>query len=224
MTTAFFDLDKTLISENSANLWVGLQWKQGRLTKKQLFKLYLGLIQYKLGMAHLENHFHQAIKHIKGQVYADLEADARHFYQTQIRHLFRPGALSALESHKKKGDTNIILSTSPKAFASLAAEELGMAHCLASEFEVDALGYCTGNWIKPVCYGAGKLEIATRWLKTQGLSLSDCVFYTDSYTDMPMLEAVGHPVVVNPDRRLSRAAKIKKWPIVDWGRNRVAKI
>ncbi|MEO1336693.1 MAG: haloacid dehalogenase-like hydrolase, partial [Myxococcota bacterium] len=70
----------------------------------------------------------------------------------------------------------------------------------------------------PMCFGRGKLELGRAYLESHDERLNDATFYTDSMSDLPMMEAVGHPVAVNPDPRLRRTAKDRGWPIVDWGR------
>ncbi|MEI6805267.1 MAG: HAD family hydrolase [Myxococcaceae bacterium] len=218
MAVAFFDFDKTLISVNSAHLWVRLQWKAGHLSKRELLSLIFGLLKYRLGFTNLEQDFRQAIYQLKGYAYETLELEAEGFYHNHITHLLRPGALEALEKHRQSGDQIVILTTSPKPLAICAARDLKISHCLSTELEIDEAGKCTGNPIEPMCFGAGKVELARQWLSLNGATFSDSTFYTDSYTDLPMLEVVGSPVVVNPDVRLLKAAKVRCWPVVDWGR------
>jgi phosphoserine phosphatase len=92
---------------------------------------------------------------------------------------------------------------------------LGLSHVVCSRLEV-AQGRFTGRPIEPICYGAGKIVWAERFASERNVTLKDCAFYSDSYTDLPMLERVGRPVVVNPDPRLRRAAKQRGWPIENW--------
>jgi phosphoserine phosphatase len=68
-----------------------------------------------------------------------------------------------------------------------------------------------------LCFGAGKLGYAEAYARERGVSLSDCWFYTDSYSDLPVLERMGHPVMVNPDPRLRREAERRGWPVEWWG-------
>ena len=74
----------------------------------------------------------------------------------------------------------------------------------------------TGSFNRPLCYGAGKLERAKALLNALGARLDQVAFYTDSITDLPLLEAVGHPIAVNPDARLRRVARQRGWLIEDW--------
>ena len=96
------------------------------------------------------------------------------------------------------------------------AEYLKLDGILSNRFEVHD-GHFTGRAIKPLCYGAGKLHHASAWIDEHGGSLKDASFYTDSFSDLPVLEAVGHPVCVHPDPRLKRTAIRRKWEVADWG-------
>jgi phosphoserine phosphatase len=88
---------------------------------------------------------------------------------------------------------------------------------VCNRFEVDASGLYTGNSVGPLCFGHGKLDAATAFCRDARVALSECAFYTDSFTDLPVLLAVREPIAVNPDRRLKRAAQRRGWSIVDWG-------
>ena len=87
---------------------------------------------------------------------------------------------------------------------------------MCTELELDAAGRFTGRPIDPLCYGVGKLERAKGLAERQGFELSEATFYSDSITDLPLLEVVRHPHVVNPDARLRRVARQRGWPIEEW--------
>ena len=87
---------------------------------------------------------------------------------------------------------------------------------VASELEVDAQGLFTGRFVEPLCLGNGKIVRARRFAEEHGFTLAEAAFYTDSYTDLPLLEVVAEPVIVNPDPRLERLAKKRGWRIEEW--------
>ena len=91
-----------------------------------------------------------------------------------------------------------------------------MEESLAAGLVMDENGLLTGDLDGPLCYGDGKVIRAEQWAEEAGVDLDVSYFYSDSYSDIPMLERVGHPRVVNPDFRLRRIAKKKGWPILDW--------
>ena len=94
-------------------------------------------------------------------------------------------------------------------------EEFGLEAALFQKYEVRD-GVFTGSPLKPICYGIGKVEVAQAWAGENGVDLAASTFYTDSSTDVPMLERVGRPVAVQPDLRLARIARVRGWPALDW--------
>ena len=95
------------------------------------------------------------------------------------------------------------------------AETLGLDEVLSTQFEV-ADGAFTGRLLGPACFGKGKVHWAEDLVSRRPVDLDSSFFYTDSYSDLPMLERVGHGVVVNPDPRLKRTAKRRGWPVQNW--------
>jgi len=105
----------------------------------------------------------------------------------------------------------------PFAMAELVARDLTLDAVLCNRLEVDAAGVYTGRPLGEVCFGDGKRSYAQAYASQAGVPLSACAFYTDSYSDLPVMEVVGRPVAVHPDRRLRREALRRGWPVVDWG-------
>ena len=131
--------------------------------------------------------------------------------------LYRPGALRAVEEHRGTGDRLVLLTSSSGYLSELVSRDLRLDAILCNRFEVDAQGLHTGRPLGDVCFGLGKLTHAERYAREAGVALSQCAFYTDSYSDLPVLEVVGRPVAVHPDHRLRREAVRRGWPVVDWG-------
>jgi HAD superfamily hydrolase (TIGR01490 family) len=215
---AFFDLDRTLIAANSGTLWVRREYALGHISRWQALRALLWIAGYQLGLATMEDALTRAIAMLEGTPEADLRDRTSVFYAEQVRPLYRPGARRAVEEHRSLGEPIVLCTASSLYLSEWVARELGFEAILCNRFEVDARGLHTGRPLGGVCFGAGKLSLARAFAQARGVSLSDCVFYTDSYSDLPMLEAVGRPVAVNPDRRLLRRAERSGWPVVDWGR------
>ncbi len=110
-----------------------------------------------------------------------------------------------------------ILSTSPTYVTRPIAQMLGIDEVISTQFEVRE-GCFTGRLMGPACVGKGKVHWAEDLGTRLDVDLGQSWFYTDSYTDMPMLERVGNRVIVNPDPRLRRVAKRRGWPVQDWSR------
>lgn len=214
---AFFDLDKTLISRNSATLWIRFELAAGRVTRWQALHALTYVVRYSLGAADLTDAIRRSVAMIAGQPEAELRERAQVFYDRLVRPLYRPGARLAIDAHRAAGDRLVLLTSSSNYMSEMVCRDLGLDDFVCNRFEVDAAGNYTGRPFEPLCFGAGKVALAQRHVAQLGASLADASFYTDSHSDLPMLEAVGRPVAVHPDPRLRRLAKQRGWQILDWG-------
>lgn len=217
MTIAFFDLDRTLLPTNSGKLMLRREIELGHVTRWQAMRAAAWLAKYSLGFASLDVAMTQVVELLSGTRELDLRARTRDFYEGHVRRRYRPGAHLALAEHQQAGDVLVLLTASSGYLAELVCEELGLHGALCNRLEVDGNGLHTGRTVGEVCFGAGKLAHARLFAEEKGILLKDCAFYSDSYTDLPMLEAVGRPVAVNPDLRLRREAGRRGWAVVDWG-------
>jgi phosphoserine phosphatase len=109
------------------------------------------------------------------------------------------------------------VSASPIELVDPLAKALGMTAGIGTKSAIED-GIYTGQLDGPFCYGAGKVEAMRTLAKWEGLDLAQCWAYSDSISDLPMLQAVGHAVAVNPDGKLTRAANDNNWPIVVFSR------
>ena len=214
---AFFDFDRTLIANNSGALWLRRELRLGHISPLQGLRAAVWLMRYQLGFAELEDAIARAISTLAGSREQELRERTARFYESQVKPLYRPGARKALEEHRRAGDSLVLLTSSSLYLSELVARELMLDAVLCNRFEVDDRGLHTGRTIGAVCFGKGKLLHAEEFVRGRGTRLSDCAFYTDSFADLPVLEAVGKPVAVNPDRRLRRLAHQRGWELVDWG-------
>jgi HAD superfamily hydrolase (TIGR01490 family) len=213
---AFFDFDKTLISRNSATLWIRFELAAGRVTRWQALQALAYLLRYSLGAADMSDAIRRSVASLAGQSEAELRARARLFYQQFVPPLYRPGARAAIAAHRADGDRLVLLTSSSTYMSELVCSDLGLHDYVCNRLEVDAEGRYTGRALEPLCFAAGKVQLAARHAERFGLSLADATFYTDSASDLPMLEVVGRPVAVHPDPRLRRLALQRGWELVDW--------
>jgi HAD superfamily hydrolase (TIGR01490 family) len=130
-----------------------------------------------------------------------------------VRQYLQPALVRRIESHRAQGHLVALLSSSTPYLATPLAEDLGIEHLLVSRLVIEN-GRFTGDVHRPICYGAGKIHWARRFAEEHDVDLAASWFYTDSVTDLPMLELVGHPEIVNPDPRLRREAKRRGWNIM----------
>lgn len=217
MAIAFFDLDRTLISRNSGAMWVRSELRGGHITYGQALAAYRWIARYHLGFARLEDALLASIASLRGAVEAPVRERTLAFYEREVRGLFRPGAFATIARHRAAGDALVLLTSSSSYLAAAACADLGFDGYLCNRFEVDAAGRYSGRPVGPLCYGPGKVQAALPFAKERGVPLVACAFYSDSASDLPMLNAVGLPVAVNPDPRLRLVALARGWKIVDWG-------
>ena len=217
MAVAFFDLDRTLLAANSATLWVRRELALGNLRRRQGVQAAVWLGLYQLGLGGMDVLVARAIATLAGTREADVRERTRAFYREQVSALYRPGGLAALERHRGAGDRVVLLTSSSQYLSECVAQELRLDDILCNRFEVDAAGRHTGRALGALCYGEGKLAYARAYAAGAKADLGACAFYTDSYSDLALLEQVGRPVAVNPDLRLKRRAARHGWETVDWG-------
>lgn len=212
---AFFDLDRTLIDVNSALLYAQFERKNGRISTKMLIDAAFCSLLYHLNLLDMESAYRKATSHYRNRLEKEVEEQSNEFFQGYIKHRIQKGALKAIEKHREKGHTNVLLSSTSSFQGAIACKTWGIEHCLTNEFPVRD-GRLTGVFKQPLCYHQGKVEKAEAWAKENQVNLDESYFYTDSFSDLPMLERVKNPRVVNPDPKLRKYAKKKGWMILNW--------
>jgi len=211
---AFFDIDGTLVSVNTAPLYARYMRRHGRARRRDLIRTAYYLLQYRLNVLDIDRAFERASDLIRGQDEAEIKAFCERWYDEVVRAYLVPGMLERVEHHRRAGHELVLLSSSTSYLAEPLARDLGVEHLLVTRLEV-VDGRFTGRAVRPVCYGRGKVHWARRFAGERDVDLAESFFYTDSVTDVPVLELVGHPRVVNPDRLLRREARRRGWEIVD---------
>ena len=107
---------------------------------------------------------------------------------------------------RARGEALVLLTSSLPYASEMAHEDFGLDAVLCQHYEVRD-GRFTGEPLRPICYGLGKVEVAETWARENSVDLAASSFYSDSSTDLPMLERVGYPFAVNPDPRLRLTAR-----------------
>jgi HAD superfamily hydrolase (TIGR01490 family) len=213
---AFFDLDRTLIDVNSGTLYARHEYQSGRISTGQLVTSFLYMGLYYLSLVDIEAAYGKALEHYRGEPSDALLERTRIWFDKDVAHRLQPGAKAALEEHRQLGHPLVLLTSSSPYMAQTVTGTWGLDAWIANRFPTDERGLLLGQLEPPFCYGPGKVVRAERWAGEHGVDLGRSYFYTDSYSDLPMLERVGNPRVVQPDPRLRRLARQRGWPILDW--------
>ena len=125
-----------------------------------------------------------------------------------------PEAVELIREHQRHRQRVVVISASGVELVAPIAQALGADDAIGTRMEVDD-GRYTGE-IEFYCYGEGKAAAARIFADEHGLQLTDCFGYSDSITDLPLLQVVGHPRVVNPDRELRQVAVERNWPVLEF--------
>ncbi len=209
---AFFDMDKTLIAENSGSLYMKHRYEHGEISA---WDLALGLgayLRYKVGLLDIKAWTRDMMLQFRGESEKALAQEARAWLHEMVVQTIYPEAREIVRWHQEQGHVVAIVSGSTKFVVAPLAAHLGIKHFLYTRLEVEH-GRFTGRVIDPICFEEGKIYWLQQLVEEQDIDLARSWFYTDSITDLPLLELVGHPVVTNPDPRLYRQALRRRWPV-----------
>ena len=213
---ALFDLDRTLVRKETASLYIRYQRDIGEATWRDAVQVAYWVAQYTLGIIDVQAVAVKALASYKGMSETVLSTRCDDWFLQYVeKHICDRGRV-AVADHQAAGDIVAIATAATPYVTKPLARALRIDHWIASELEVDDTGCFTGRIVEPFCYGQGKVVRAERLAASLGFSLDEATFYSDSYTDLPLLARVGEPVVVNPDPRLSREAKRRGWRVEAW--------
>lgn len=212
---AFFDMDMTLLRVNSGSRWIQFQRQRGEIGLSMLLKSTYWMAQYKLALLDLETVGTRLIADLSGDAESDMLAKCDIFVRRDILPHIAPAGRDAVAWHRQRQHVPVLLTSATQYVAEPLARELGIDHVLCTRLTVED-GRFTGTCHRPMCYGPGKVVHAERFAAAHAIDLSASYFYTDSYSDLPMLQRVGQPYAINPDARLRRHAARRGWPVAHW--------
>ncbi|HWA67552.1 MAG TPA: HAD family hydrolase [Mycobacteriales bacterium] len=216
-SAAFFDLDKTIIATSSTLAMGKSFYAAGMIGRRAVLKGAYARLIYHLGEVDAEKM--DRMRDDLARAVVGWEADkVREVIDADLLNLINPlvydEAAALIESHHAAGQAVVIVSSSGEEVVGPIGELLGADHVVSSRMVVED-GRYTGE-VAVYAFGPYKVEAMRELAERYGWDLADCHAYTDSATDLPMLEAVGHPHAVNPDRSLRRAASERGWEILDF--------
>lgn len=212
---AFFDMDRTLLRCNSGTRWIQYLRRRGEISAWHALRAMSWIARYKLALIDMEQVAAIVVADMKGDAEAAVEEKTRRWWEDEIRSEVAPRARQAVAFHRAQGHVVAILSSSTRYLTEPVAEHLGIEHVLCTRLHVEN-GRFAGTHVRPSCYGPGKVHWAEGFARERGIDLDASWFYTDSYSDLPMLLRVGVRKVVNPDTRLARHARRAGWDIQEW--------
>jgi HAD superfamily hydrolase (TIGR01490 family) len=220
---AFFDVDKTLLPGSSLYLFARGLYRRGFYDLRDIAGFAFGQLVFRLtgaeGRKGIEAAREQALAFIQGKRRDDLIQIGHDIVVEVIGPRIYPGMRRVIDEHHDRGDRTYLVTAAPRELAQGIATYLGMDGALGTEAElVD--GTYTGRLLGPVLHGPAKLDAVLRLAGERGFDLRASSAYSDSVNDRPLLEGVGRPVAVNPDRYLRELAAERGWPVQDFRRRR----
>jgi HAD superfamily hydrolase (TIGR01490 family) len=218
-TAAFFDLDKTVIAKSSTLAFSKPFFDQGLINRRAVLKsTYAQFFFLMSGADHDQMDRMRAyvtnmcagwdveqVKSIVGETLHDI-----------VNPLVFAEAAELIADHKLCGRDVVVVSASGEEIVAPIARALGATHAMATRMVVED-GKYTGE-IAFYCYGEGKVQAIKELAAREGYPLEHCYAYSDSITDLPMLQAVGHPTAVNPDRALRKECAARGWPVLTFSK------
>ena len=211
---AFFDLDRTLLSGASGPVLSEAMRTAGLVSRsipgeRFVYGVFNTIGETLPGMALAR----QAASLARGRSRAAVQAAAEEAAAVLVG-MIQPFAAPLFAEHRAGGRRLVLATTTPYDLVKPLADALGFDDVVATRYGVDDGGSYTGTLDGNFVWAAGKLAAVRQWAQDHEVDLSDSWFYSDSVYDTPLLSAVGHPVVVNPDPRMVFLAMARRWPII----------
>jgi HAD superfamily hydrolase (TIGR01490 family) len=212
---AFFDLDRTLLRRSSALALAGSFRERGLISRWQMLRAAgWQLLFVARGASHeaVQRAAEGGLRVLDGYTPEELRELVAEAMEPVLRPLVYAEPLRLVEQHHARGERVYIVSATLQEIVDAIAEDLGFDGALGTICEVRD-GRYTGKAVRSL-HAEAKAEVLREIAQREGFDLAACTAYSDSHTDLPFLEAVGHPVAVNPDRALRRIATERSWPIL----------
>lgn len=218
-SAAFFDLDKTILAKSSSFAFARPFYKEGLIGRSDVIRsAYAQFVYLASGADHdqMETMREYMSKLVTGWNVDKVQTIVGETLDEIVDPMVFQEAVDLIDDHKSAGRDIIIISSSGTDIVEPIGQRLGADLAIGTQVAIEEGSY-TGE-ILFYAYGEGKAEAMRSLAAERGYDLEHCFAYSDSHTDLPMLEAVGHPVAVNPDTELRRIARERDWPIVDFAK------
>jgi HAD superfamily hydrolase (TIGR01490 family) len=214
---AFFDLDKTVIAKSSTLAFSRPFFRNGLINRRAVLKGAYAQFVFAASGADADQ-VERMRSHLTALCTGWDVQQVRAIVEETLHDIVDPlvyaEATELVSDHAREGRDVVIVSASGAEIVTPIADMVGATHSVGTRM-VEAGGKYTGE-IEFYCYGENKATAMKELAATNGYDLAASYAYSDSITDLPMLEAVGHPSVVNPDRGLRALATERGWPILEF--------
>jgi len=211
--TAFYDLDHTILDGNSATYLVVEAHRRGIMNRQQYrHAVWLSLL-YKLHMGDPVRMIDRMLTWLKGVKEAEIIALAQEIFDSIIKETIRPRIVETIQEHRNQNGAIVLLSSATTPICQAVTRYLELDEMICTRLE-SKNGIFTGHTSGKLVYGPEKKMRMLAFCREKGSDPLKAWYYGDSHTDRYVMEAVGNPVAVTPDKRLLKIAKKKSWPIL----------
>jgi putative phosphoserine phosphatase/1-acylglycerol-3-phosphate O-acyltransferase len=209
---AFFDVDRTLLAGFSAAAFMKDQIASEGLSLQGLASGTIGALKFGAKQTSFPSFLEETSANLIGLSETELlERGERVFARHLVTDIY-PESRALVEAHQRRGHTVVIVSSATHFQIDAVANELGIKHVLCTELEFEN-GKFTGKVKRPACWQDGKAIAATQFSEANDIDISESFFYSDSHDDLPLLDLVGKPRLVNPDSELAHVGSRRGWPV-----------
>lgn len=212
----FSDIDNTVVFGASVYHFGWEAFSQGLITWRDVIPALFDqrhFVRSGENEERMANTRERALALVRGHTVEDFAKVAKATWETRMKKRLFPEVVSLLSSHRERGHDVFLASASPRELVEIMASGLGLTGGLGTELHVKD-GVFTGDFDGPLLHGQHKAEAVFSKASSLGVGKDRLVAYSDSVADLPLLEGVGYPVAVNPDRRLHHIATERGWPII----------
>ena len=213
---AIFDLDNTIIKGQSQKLFLGYIFKKRLITRFFYIKLMLWFVLYKLGLIdNPKKVMEYSFKFLKDKDANEFKEIINDFFEQELKHYIFEDILKIIKEHKSKKRKTLIISNAISFIPQRVADFLGIDYSIGTELEQKNNKF-TGKIKGDIIYSKKKVVAIDCFVRKNkiSLSLSNSYGYSDHHSDIPFLQIVDNPIVVNPDNNLGEKAKKEGWPIL----------
>lgn len=214
MSLAIFDLDNTLIADDSDYLWGQFLVDRGIVEKAYYEEANARFYSdYKQGTLNITEFLHFVLKPLADNKPDNLYRWRQQFVDEVIRPLLLTSAQQLIDKHKNRGDTLMVITATNRFVTEPIVKLYGIDILLATTPDI-VDGRYTGTFSGIPCFQEGKVKQLEQWLETTVETLAGSWFYSDSHNDLPLLTRVDNPVAVDPDAKLKAYAEAANWPVI----------
>ena len=216
MKVVFFDVDRTIVDDQTQKLFIKYLNSKHYISKWIVTKLSLYFLLYKFHLLpNVDDVRKKAYKVISGWRVEDLKRISNEFFnEVIIKHIHKE-AFEKIIEHKKTGDIIVLFSASWDFLIEPLRNYLDVPYIIATRIKSEE-GKFSGELLSGAVYGKNKTILAQRFLEKCNVNRMNSIAYGDHHSDLPLLEYVNYPIVVNPDIRLKKIAQKRSWVIYDW--------